>query len=77
MTMQNFIPRLAIAVVVAVMALWLALSRDRLDPAVLQATVRDLGLLAPLAHIVLFALGTVLFVPGALPVADRSSRGAR
>ena len=66
MTMQNVIPRLAIAVVVAAMALWLALNRDRLDPAVLQATVRDLGLLAPVAHVVLFAVGTVLFVPGAL-----------
>jgi len=66
MTMQKVIPRLAIAVVVAVMALWLALNRDRLDPAVVQATVRDLGLLAPVAHVVLFAVGTVVFVPGAL-----------
>jgi uncharacterized membrane protein YdjX (TVP38/TMEM64 family) len=64
--MQNIIPRLAIAVVLAAMALWLALNRDRLDPAVLQAAVRDLGLLAPVAHVVLFAVGTVLFVPGAL-----------
>ncbi len=63
--MQNVIPRLTIAGVVAVMALWLALNRDRLDPAVLQAIVRDLGLLAPIAHVVLFAVGTVLFVPGA------------
>jgi len=64
--MRNVIPRLAIAVVITAMALWLALNRDRLDPAVLQATVRDLGLLAPVAHVVLFAVGTVLFVPGAL-----------
>jgi uncharacterized membrane protein YdjX (TVP38/TMEM64 family)/rhodanese-related sulfurtransferase len=64
--MRNVIPRLAIAVVVMAMALWLALNRDRLDPAVLQATVRNLGLLAPVAHVVLFAVGTVLFVPGAL-----------
>ena len=66
MTKQKVIPRFAVAVVVAVMALWLALDRDRLDPAVLQATVRDLGLLAQVAHVVLFAIGTVLFVPGAL-----------
>jgi len=64
--MRKVIPRLAIAVVVAVVALWLALNRDRLDPAVVQATVRDLGLLAPVAHVVLFAVGTVVFVPGAL-----------
>ena len=31
-----------------------------------RAAVRDLGLWAPLAHIALFALGTMLFVPGAL-----------
>jgi uncharacterized membrane protein YdjX (TVP38/TMEM64 family)/rhodanese-related sulfurtransferase len=66
MTMQTVVPRLALALVVAAMALWLAINRDRLDPAVLQATIRDLGLLAPIGHVVLFAVGTVLFVPGAL-----------
>jgi uncharacterized membrane protein YdjX (TVP38/TMEM64 family)/rhodanese-related sulfurtransferase len=66
MTMQNVIPRLALPLVVAAMALWLAFNRDRVDPTVLQATIRDLGILAPVVHVVLFAVGTVLFVPGAL-----------
>jgi uncharacterized membrane protein YdjX (TVP38/TMEM64 family)/rhodanese-related sulfurtransferase len=47
-------------------ALWLALNRDQLDPAVIEGAIRNLGLLGPVAHVVLFALGTVLFVPGAL-----------
>ena len=41
-------------------------NRDRLDPALLETAVRDLGPWAPLAHIALFALGTLLFVPGAI-----------
>jgi uncharacterized membrane protein YdjX (TVP38/TMEM64 family)/rhodanese-related sulfurtransferase len=66
MTTQNVIPRLAIAVGVTVIGLGLALNRNHVDPAALQATVSDLGLLAPVAHVVLFAVGTVLFVPGTL-----------
>ena len=66
MTMQKAIPRLVISLVFAAIALLLALNRDRLDPAVLETTIRDLGLLAPVAHVVLFALGTVVFVPGTL-----------
>jgi uncharacterized membrane protein YdjX (TVP38/TMEM64 family)/rhodanese-related sulfurtransferase len=46
--------------------LWLALNRDQLDPAAIEAAIRNLGLWGPVAHVVLFALGTVLFVPGAL-----------
>ena len=47
-------------------AIWLALNRDRLDPALLESAMRDLGPWAPLAHVALFALATVLFVPGAI-----------
>jgi uncharacterized membrane protein YdjX (TVP38/TMEM64 family)/rhodanese-related sulfurtransferase len=47
-------------------ALWLALNRDQLDPAAIEGAMRNLALWGPVAHVVLFALGTVLFVPGAL-----------
>jgi uncharacterized membrane protein YdjX (TVP38/TMEM64 family) len=50
----------------AAAALWAALARDRLDPAMLAASIAAAGVIAPLAHVVLFAAGTVLLVPGAI-----------
>jgi uncharacterized membrane protein YdjX (TVP38/TMEM64 family)/rhodanese-related sulfurtransferase len=58
--------RLALWLVVAAVAAWLAFNRDHLDPALIERAIHDLGLLAPLGHVVLFALGTILFVPGAI-----------
>jgi uncharacterized membrane protein YdjX (TVP38/TMEM64 family)/rhodanese-related sulfurtransferase len=46
--------------------LWLALNRNRLDPELIEGAIRNLGIWAPVAYVVLFALGTVLFIPGAL-----------
>jgi len=66
MTLRSALPRLALGVALAGLALWLALNRDRLDPALIEGAIRDLGLWAPIGHVALFALGTVLFVPGAL-----------
>jgi uncharacterized membrane protein YdjX (TVP38/TMEM64 family) len=59
------LPRLALGFLVAALAVWVAFNRDRLDPALIGNWVRDLGIWAPLGHIGLFALGTILFVPGA------------
>lgn len=59
-------PRLVLGFLVAALAVWLAVNRDRLDPALIGSAIRDLGIWAPLGHIVLFALGTILFVPGAI-----------
>ena len=47
-------------------AIWLAFNRERLDPALIESAICGLGLWAPLVHVVLFAVGTVLFVPGAI-----------
>ncbi|VAW23909.1 DedA family protein, putative [hydrothermal vent metagenome] len=43
-----------------------ALNRDLLDVALIDLWLSQLGLWAPLAYMVLFALGTILFAPGAL-----------
>jgi len=66
MKVQRLLPRLAIAILLAVMASWLALHRDQLDLLALEARARELGLFAPVTHVVLFAIGTILFVPGSL-----------
>ncbi len=60
------LPRLLIAFGLAAAAILLALIRDRLDIESMQDWIRQLGLWAPLGHVLLFALGTVLFMPGAL-----------
>jgi uncharacterized membrane protein YdjX (TVP38/TMEM64 family)/rhodanese-related sulfurtransferase len=66
MILRAILPRLLLALAIAGAAVWLGLNRDQLDPALIESSVRDLGLWAPLAHVVLFAIGTVLFVPGAI-----------
>lgn len=59
-------PRLALGLLIAIAAVWLAFNRERFDPRLIESAIHDLGLLAPLGHVVLFALGTILFVPGVI-----------
>jgi uncharacterized membrane protein YdjX (TVP38/TMEM64 family)/rhodanese-related sulfurtransferase len=59
-------PRLVLGLAIAAAALWLAVNRERFDPALIESTIRSLGFWAPAGHVVLFALATVLFVPGLL-----------
>jgi uncharacterized membrane protein YdjX (TVP38/TMEM64 family) len=64
MTVRAMLPRLLLGLVILAGAMWLALNRDQLDPAAIEDAIHNLGLWGPVAHVVLFALGTVLFVPG-------------
>ena len=66
MTPRAILPRLVLGVVIAGSTIWLALNRDSLDPALIESSIHDLGLWTPLAHVGLFALATVFFVPGAI-----------
>ncbi|MPZ30235.1 MAG: TVP38/TMEM64 family protein [Rhodospirillales bacterium] len=66
MTPRAILPRLVLGVVIAGLTIWLALNRDSLDPALIESSIHDLGLWTPLAHVGLFALATVFFVPGAI-----------
>jgi uncharacterized membrane protein YdjX (TVP38/TMEM64 family)/rhodanese-related sulfurtransferase len=66
MTLRATLPRLLLGLAILAGTLGLALNRDRLDPAVVEGAIRNLGLWGPVGHVALFALGTVLFVPGAL-----------
>jgi uncharacterized membrane protein YdjX (TVP38/TMEM64 family)/rhodanese-related sulfurtransferase len=66
MTFRTALPRLFLGLAILAAALWLALNRDQLDPALIENAMRWLGPWGPAAHVVLFALGTVLCVPGAL-----------
>ena len=66
MRLRAVLPRVLLGLAVLVGALALALNRDRVDPAAVESAIRSLGLWAPAAHVALFALAAVLFVPGAL-----------
>src|SRR5215467_10485123 len=66
MTMRTISLRLLLGLAIVAGVLWLALHRGQLDPVLIENAIRGLGPWGPAAHVVLFAFGTVLFVPGAL-----------
>jgi len=66
MTLRTISPRLLLSLAIVAGVLWLALHRGQLDPVIVENAIRSLGPWGPVAHVALFALGTVLFVPGAL-----------
>jgi uncharacterized membrane protein YdjX (TVP38/TMEM64 family)/rhodanese-related sulfurtransferase len=66
MTAWRRLWRFALAGVIAGLAVWLAFNPDKLAPALLERAIRDLGVWAPIGHVLLFALGTIFFLPGTL-----------
>lgn len=66
MTLRPWLPRLLLGVAIAGAAAWVALHPDRLDPALVERTIDSLGAWAPLGHVLAFAAGTILFIPGAI-----------
>ena len=66
MTLRLVIPRLLLGLAIVASTFWLALHRDHLNAAAVEDAIRNLGIWGPVAHVALFALGTILFVPGAL-----------
>jgi uncharacterized membrane protein YdjX (TVP38/TMEM64 family) len=66
MTLRAVLPRLLLGLAILAGTLCLGLNRLQLDAAVIEGAVRNLGLWGPVVHVALFALGTVLFVPGVL-----------
>jgi uncharacterized membrane protein YdjX (TVP38/TMEM64 family)/rhodanese-related sulfurtransferase len=66
MTLRAVLPRLLLGLTILAAVVGLALRRDLLEPSAIESAVCNLGLWGPVALVALFALGTVLFVPGAL-----------
>lgn len=64
MKLEAALPRLLLVAGLAGAATLVAVNRDRLDVAAMEQLTRDLGVWAPISHIVLFAVGTILFAPG-------------
>jgi uncharacterized membrane protein YdjX (TVP38/TMEM64 family)/rhodanese-related sulfurtransferase len=66
MSMRRFLPRLALALLLVAAAAWVAVHRDQINLATLDAWLGSLGLWVPIGYVVLYALATVAFVPGAI-----------
>jgi uncharacterized membrane protein YdjX (TVP38/TMEM64 family) len=65
-TVRAIVPRLLLGLIIAAATIWLVLIRDRIDQPLIEGLMRDLGIFGPVAYVALFAVGTVLFVPGAI-----------
>ena len=66
MNSTRFIPRVLLLAVIAGAVLWAMLNRDQFDATSLDRWLADLGLWAPVVHVLLFTIGTVVFLPGSL-----------
>ena len=66
MNARTILPRLILFLALSGAIALAVLNRDRLDPATLQERIQSLGIWAPIGFIAIFALATVLFLPGAM-----------
>ena len=66
MSMRRLMPRLALALLLIVMAALAAVYREEINPAVLDAWLGSLGPWAPAGYVALYALATLAIVPGAI-----------
>lgn len=66
MARHGLLLRLVLLALVAAAVVFVAVNRDKLDPAILDAWLSSAGVWAPLAYVAIYAAGTVVFAPGAL-----------
>ena len=66
MNPHRLIPHALLLAGIAGAILWAGFHRDQFDPATLDARLSGMGLWAPIVHVLLFAIGTVVFLPGSL-----------
>ncbi len=68
MSLQRLLPRFALAILLSVAIAWAIGHRESFDATAIETAIRDRGIWAPLAYIVLYAVATVLFLPGSILV---------
>ncbi len=66
MTIRAAVPRLSLLLALATLVAWSSVHRAFPHPSSLQHQMQSMGPWAPLAFIALFAVATVVFLPGAL-----------
>jgi uncharacterized membrane protein YdjX (TVP38/TMEM64 family)/rhodanese-related sulfurtransferase len=66
MQIRRFAPRCALLALLVAAAAWVALHKHQFDAALIDALIAAVGPWGPLLHILLFAIGTVAFIPGSI-----------
>ena len=66
MKLNTLLPRILLAAGIAGLILWALFNRSQFNPASLDAWLASFGVLGPLVYVILYAIGTVAFVPGSL-----------
>jgi uncharacterized membrane protein YdjX (TVP38/TMEM64 family) len=66
MKLNTLLPRILLAAGIAGVILWALLNRNQFDPAVLDAWLASFGVLGPVVYVIIYAIGTIAFVPGSL-----------
>jgi len=66
MSMRRFVPRIALALLLIAGAALAVVYRDQINLTTLDAWLRSFGAWAPIGYMVLFAVATVAFFPGAI-----------
>jgi uncharacterized membrane protein YdjX (TVP38/TMEM64 family)/rhodanese-related sulfurtransferase len=64
MQIRRFAARCTLLALLVTAAAWIAFHKDQLDAARIDALIASAGPWGPLLHILLFAIGTVAFMPG-------------
>jgi len=78
MNARQLLPRLALALVLIAAATAAWFNRDQINLAALDAWLGSVGPWAPIAYVILYAVGTVAFGPGMIFVRrPRLSNGVR
>lgn len=66
MKTNQFLARILLAGGIAGLILWALFNRGQFNPASLDGWLASFGVLGPLVYVILYAIGTVAFVPGSL-----------
>ena len=66
MKLNTLLPRILLVAVIAAAIAWALLNRNQFDPTMLDAWLASFGVLGPVVYVIIYAIGTVAFVPGSL-----------
>jgi uncharacterized membrane protein YdjX (TVP38/TMEM64 family)/rhodanese-related sulfurtransferase len=66
MSMRRVLPRLALALLLVAAIAWVAVHREQINLETLDSWLASLGPWAPIGYVIIFALATVAFAPGAI-----------
>ena len=66
MSMRRFLPRVVLALLLVAAIAWVAVHREQINLETLDSWLASLGPWAPIGYVMIFALATVAFAPGAI-----------